>query len=154
MQENLNLKAQQRQADSLNSAIYFPFVAPYHRSTTVWASFGYAIAGITYVFQTQRNAKIHLAVTLGITCMGLWLGLSVTQWAILMVTIGLVLFAEMLNTVVEALVDLISPDFHPLAKIAKDAAAGAVFLLAIMSIVVGLCVLGPPLWQWGYPLIF
>ena len=77
--------------------------------------------------------------------MGLFLHLSATEWAILAVTIGLVLSAEMFNTVVEALVDLTSPDFHPLAKIAKDAAAGGVLLLAITGVIVGLFVLGPNL---------
>lgn len=117
------------------------------RAESVWASFGFAIAGIKYVFSTQRNAKIHVTISLLIIGVGLLLQISATQWAILLLTIGLVLFAEMLNTVVEALVDLVSPDFHPLAKIAKDVAAGAVFLLAIISTIIGLIILGPALWQ-------
>jgi len=102
---------------------------------------------VWYVIRTQRNAKIHLAITLAVIVLGLFLKLTAIQWAVLVVTIGLVLFAEMLNTVIESLVDLVSPDYHPLAKIAKDAAAGAVFILAIMAVIVGLLILGPPLWE-------
>jgi len=62
-------------------------------------------------------------------------------------TIGVVLVSEMLNTVAETLVDLVSPGYHPLAKVVKDVTAGAVLLAAIISIAVGLLVLGPPLWE-------
>ncbi len=109
-------------------------------------SFKYAFEGIWYVLRTQRNAKIHLGVTLAIILLGLFLRISNLHWAVLVVTIGLVFAAEMFNTVIELLVDLVSPNYHPLAKIAKDAAAGAVFILAIMAVIVGLLILGPPLW--------
>lgn len=117
------------------------------RAGSVWQSFGYAIQGIRYVLQTQRNAKIHSVITLGIIALGTFLNITRLEWAVLVLTIGLVFSAEIWNTAVEALVDLVSPEFHPLAKIAKDAAAGAVFLLAIMSVIIGLLILGPPLWQ-------
>jgi len=117
------------------------------QSPSLWRSFKYAFEGVWYVIRTQRNAKIHLAITLAVIVLGLFLKLTAIQWAVLVVTIGLVLFAEMLNTVIESLVDLVSPDYHPLAKIAKDAAAGAVFILAIMAVIVGLLILGPPLWE-------
>jgi len=68
------------------------------------------------------------------------------SWASLTLTIGSVLVAELLNTAAETLVDLVSPEYHPLAKRAKDMMAGAVLVMAITSVVVGLCVLGPPLW--------
>ena len=116
------------------------------RATSLLYSFKYAFEGIWYVLRTQRNAKIHLGVTLAITLLGLFLQVNALRWAVLVVTIGLVFAAEMFNTVIEALVDLLSPNYHPLAKIAKDAAAGAVFILAIMAVIVGLLILGPPLW--------
>jgi len=109
-------------------------------------SFKYALEGVWYVLRSQRNAKIHLGVMLAVVLLGLFLRVSALHWAVLVVTGGLVFAAEMFNTVIEALVDLVSPDYHPLAKIAKDAAAGAVFILALMAVIVGLLILGPPLW--------
>lgn len=117
------------------------------QAATLWRSFKYAFEGLWYVVRTQRNAKIHLIVALAVVLLGLALKLPPLQWAVVALTIGLVLAAEMLNTVIESLVDLISPHHHPLAKIAKDAAAGAVFILAVMAVIVGLLVLGPPLWE-------
>jgi diacylglycerol kinase (ATP) len=111
------------------------------------SSFKYAFAGLAYLVRTQRNARIHLGISLVVIVLGFWSGLSRTEWAIIALTIGLVLAAESFNTVAEAAVDLASPQFHPLAKIAKDVAAGAVLLMAIAAVVVGLLILGPPLWR-------
>jgi diacylglycerol kinase len=110
-------------------------------------SFKYAFSGIWHVLRTQRNARIHLSIAVVVVVLGLWLGLSRTEWAIIALTIGLVLAAESFNTVAEAAVDLMTVDYHPLAKIAKDVAAGAVLLMAITAVVVGLLILGPPLWR-------
>jgi diacylglycerol kinase len=82
-----------------------------------------------------------------VIALGAWLEISLTRWALLALTIGFVLAAEMLNTVAERLVDLISPGYHPLAGTVKDVTAGAVLLSAITAIVVGLLILGPPLWS-------
>lgn len=117
------------------------------RAGSVWQSFKFAFNGIGYVLCSQRNAKIHSAITLAVLVLGAWLKISPLGWAVLALTIGVVLAAEMLNTAVEAVVDLVSPEYHPLAKIAKDAAAGAVLWLAMAAVVVGLLILGPPLWQ-------
>jgi undecaprenol kinase/diacylglycerol kinase (ATP) len=124
---------------------FLPPVGP-GRAASLWHSFGYALAGMRYVLLTQRNAQIHAGITLAVIGLGLFLRISVGQWAILVLTIGVVMAAEMFNTALEATVDLVSPDHHPLAKIAKDAAAGAVFALALIAMVVGACILGPPLW--------
>jgi undecaprenol kinase len=110
-------------------------------------SFRNAFAGIGQVLRTQRNARIELAVALLVLLLGWWLRLPPRDWAVLWLTIGGVLSAEIINTVAEALVDLVSPEYHDRAKIAKDAAAGAVLVLAIASVLVGLCLLGPPLWE-------
>jgi diacylglycerol kinase len=91
--------------------------------------------------------RIHLGVASAVTIAGLWVGLSADQWAVLALTSGLVLLGEMVNTVMEKLVDLVCPDYHPLAKIVKDVMAGAVLLAAIVAVIVGLLVLGPPLWN-------
>jgi diacylglycerol kinase (ATP) len=117
------------------------------RRSNLLTSFKYAFAGLWYVVRTQRNARIHLSVTAVVVVLGLCLGLSWTEWAIIALTIGLVLAAEAFNTVAEAAVDLVTAEYNPLAKIAKDVAAGAVLLTAITAAIVGLLILGPPLWR-------
>jgi diacylglycerol kinase (ATP) len=116
-------------------------------SSDLLTSFRHAFSGVWYVVRTQRNARIHLTVALVVIALGLWLGLSYTEWAVIVLTIGLVLAAEAFNTVAEAAVDLATAERHPLAKIAKDVAAGAVLLMAITAVLVGLLILGPPLWR-------
>ena len=116
------------------------------RATSLWKSFGHAAAGVAYVLKTQRNARIHAALAAAVVVLGLFLGLPRVEWAILVVTIGMVFVAEFVNTVVEAIIDLISPQIHPLARVAKDTASGAVLVLAVIAVVVGLLILGPPLY--------
>lgn len=106
-------------------------------------SFGYAIEGIVHVLKTQRNMKVHLTATLVVATVGLFLRLSLYEWLAVSFTIFFVLAAECINTAIEAIIDLVSPKAHPLAKIAKDCAAGAVLLAAINSVVVALLVFGP-----------
>jgi diacylglycerol kinase len=117
------------------------------RSRNFLESFRFACSGLWYALRTQRSTRIHLTVAAAVVALGLWLNLSYIQWAVLTLTIGFVLVSEMLNTVAETLVDLTSPDYHPLAKVVKDVTAGAVLLAAIISVIVGLLVLGPPLWD-------
>lgn len=109
------------------------------------SSFGFAFAGLAYVFRTQRNFRIHIAIALLMSLMGWLLGLSMAEWAVFGVMVVVVLAAEMTNTMVEALVDLVSPGYHPLAKVSKDVAAGVVLLTAIGAVVVGLLIFGPKL---------
>jgi diacylglycerol kinase (ATP) len=109
-------------------------------------SFQFAFAGLGYLFRTQRNARIHLAIGGAACAAGGWVGISRVEWAILIFTIALVLILEGLNTAIEAAIDLASPRIHPLAKAAKDLAAGMVLIAAIASVGVGLLILGPPLW--------
>jgi diacylglycerol kinase len=117
--------------------------APVGRAGTLARSFRYAFAGLGYCLRTQRNFRIHtLAATL-VTGAGVVLGLSWVEWAVLALTMTMVMAAEMVNTVVEAVVDLTSPTYHPLAKVAKDVAAGAVLLTALGAVVVGLFVFLP-----------
>jgi len=116
------------------------------RSRNVLESFRFAFSGLWYALRTQRNTRIHLTIAAAVIALGLWLNLSSVQWAVLTLTIGSVLVSEMLNTVAETLVDLVSPGYHPLAKTVKDVTAGAVLLAAVVSVIVGLLVLGPPLW--------
>lgn len=116
-------------------------------------SFRHAFEGLGYVLRTERNARVHLAVALVVVALSAWLGLSALEWALIVAAIALVFAGEMLNTVIELLVDLITREEHPLAKYAKDAAAGAILLAALASIAIGLLVLGPHLWARLSPLL-
>lgn len=109
-------------------------------------AFGHAFRGWGHVLKTQQNAWIHSLIASIVVVMGLWLELSVSDWAILALTIAMVFTAEFINTAIEAIVDLASPSYHPLAKVGKDVGAGAVLVAALAAIVVGLLILGPPLW--------
>ena len=109
--------------------------------------FTYAWAGLTYVVRTQRNMRFHLCAACAVVALAALLHLALLEWAILLTCILGVIVAEMLNTIVEAVVDLITDRYHPLAKIAKDVAAGAVLLSAIGSAGIGLLILGPHLWR-------
>ena len=110
-------------------------------------SFSYAFQGWAYVLRTQRNAWIHTVVSLVVLALAFWLRLARGDWAILLLTLMAVWMAEFMNTALESVVDLSMPDPHPLAKIAKDVAAAAVLVGALGAVVIGLLVLGPPLWQ-------
>jgi len=111
------------------------------------ASFRYALDGIRYVLKTQPNARVHAVISLAVAGAGLWLELDRTEWAILIVTMAVVWAAEFVNTAVEAAVDLVTEEHHRLAKVAKDTAAGAVLVTAILAVIVGVLILGPPLWS-------
>ena len=106
-------------------------------------SFGYAIAGISFLVRTQQNFRLHLLVAAAAVVVGLVLDLGATEWAILVVTIALVIMAEALNTGIELAITLASPERRPEAKAAKDIAAGAVLLSAIAAVIVGLALFGP-----------
>lgn len=116
-------------------------------SRNVVEALRFAFSGLWYTLRTQRNMRIHVAAAAAVVALGIWLELSGHQWAILVMTSGLVLVTELTNTVIEQLVDLVCPNYHPLAKVIKDVMAGAVVLSATVAIVVGLLVLGPAMWD-------
>jgi diacylglycerol kinase (ATP) len=109
-------------------------------------SFVYAFAGIAYVVRTQRNARVHVAIGVAVVLAGIYFRVSAVEWAILSLAFGLVFAAEMMNTVTEATVDLVTQARHPLAKAAKDSAAGAVLVTALAAVGVGIAIFGPRLW--------
>lgn len=123
-----------------------PVHQPLRPAPSRLASFRFAFAGWWYMLRTQRNAWIHAVLSTAVFALGLFLGLGRLEWAILVLTVGLVWMAEFVNTALEAVVDLASPDLHPLAKVGKDVAAAAVLVGAATAVVVGLLILGPPLW--------
>ncbi|HUS14858.1 MAG TPA: diacylglycerol kinase family protein [Chloroflexia bacterium] len=121
------------------------------RAATLRSSFRYAFAGLGFVARSQRNFRIHLAAGALATILALALGFTTVELAVLAGIITLVLTSEMLNTVVEAAVDLASPGYHPLAKIAKDVAAGAVLVTALGAVAAGLFLFIPHLIHWWAP---
>lgn len=115
------------------------------KTHSFWHSLRCAFAGLRDVVRSGRNAKIHVGIALAVIVSGCFLKISRTDWAILLLTIGAVFAAEAANTAIESVVDLVSPEHHELARRAKDCAAGAVLVLAIMAVAVGLLILGHPL---------
>jgi len=110
------------------------------------AGFGFAFSGLWHAIRTQVNMKVHIFIAAIAIALGIVLHISAVEFALIFVAIAGVLIAEMFNTVIELCVDLASPSYHPLAKTAKDVAAGAVLVSAIMAIIIALFVFGPHLW--------
>lgn len=113
------------------------------KNPSIWRSFRCAFAGLKYLLDTQRNARIHVAVGTIVVIAGLALGLSQDEWVVITLTIGFVIVAEVMNTVVELAIDLVVKEYHAVAKQAKDVAAAAVLLAAISSVVVGAIIFIP-----------
>jgi diacylglycerol kinase (ATP) len=110
-------------------------------------SFSHAFSGWWFVIRTQRNAWIHMVISVAVILMSIILHISTTSWALIMLAIAMVWTAEFLNTALEAVVDLASNhEQHELARVGKDVGAAAVLIAAFASVVIGLLILGPPLW--------
>jgi len=110
---------------------------------TLRDSFAYAIRGILVAIASGRNMKIHIVAALMAVLTGWWLGINRWEWAIITISIFMVLAAETINTAVEKTVDLVTREYHPLAKQAKNLAAGAVLLAAVNAVIIGLLIFGP-----------
>ena len=109
-------------------------------------SFGYAGRGVWLAISTEANMKIHLSVAVLVVMAGFFFQISATEWMACLLCFGLVFTTEMINTAIENVVDLASPNRHELARNAKDVAAGAVLISAIISAIVGLIIFLPKLW--------
>jgi diacylglycerol kinase (ATP) len=110
-------------------------------------SFRFAFSGWWFVIRTQRNAWIHAVASLIVIGLSLWLGLDPVEWALIIISIAMVWTSEFINTALEAVVDLASPQQHYLARIGKDVGAAAVLIAAGTSVIIGLLILGPHLLQ-------
>jgi diacylglycerol kinase len=117
-----------------------------HFMQTRAKAISHALEGWRYVLQTQRNTWVHASVSIAVIVVCFWLGLSTQDWAIIIFTIALVWAAEFINTSLEVLADLVQPDEDPLVKISKDVSAAAVLITAGTSIIIGILIIGPPLW--------
>jgi diacylglycerol kinase (ATP) len=110
-------------------------------------SFRYAFTGWWFVIRTQRNAWIHAMVSIAVIIVSIWLHIGPRDWAVITIAIAMVWTAEFLNTALEAVVDLASHhQHHELAKVGKDVGAAAVLIASVASALIGLLILGPPLW--------
>lgn len=117
-------------------------------ATNLLVSFGYAWQGVAYAFRTQRNFRIHVVVGSLAVGLAIALHLVAVELAVIILTCGVVLTLELINTALESVVDLtVQQTYHELAKIAKDCAAAAVLISALISLSVAACLLLPPLWQ-------
>ena len=113
----------------------------------LYRSFGYAFQGIFTCVRKERNMKIHCVAAVLVVIAGVILKISAIEWCICMVLFGLVMALEHVNTAVEAVVDMVTEEHHPLAKVAKDTAAGAVFIAAIMAAIAGCIIFLPKIAQ-------
>jgi len=111
----------------------------------LYKSFGYAFEGIFAGIRGERNMKIHCFAAVCVIVAGVLFHISVTEWCICLVLFGLILSLELVNTAIEAVVDLVTEDKKPLAKLAKDTAAGAVLIAAVMAAMAGLLIFVPKL---------
>lgn len=106
-------------------------------------SFKYAIEGFISSFKTERNMKIHVLAMIVVVILGMYLNLSLIEWCFIAISVALVIGAELFNTAIETIVDMISPQKNPKAKLAKDISAAAVLAFAIGSAIIGLIIFVP-----------
>ena len=113
----------------------------------LYRSFGYAFQGIFTCVRKERNMKIHCVAAVFVVIAGVILKISAIEWCICLALFGLVMALEHVNTAVEAVVDMVTEEYHPLAKVAKDTAAGAVLIAAMMAAIAGCIIFLPKIAQ-------
>ena len=121
-----------------------PAANSYHTSSNRLQSLAFALAGFAYMARHQKNTRLMALATIAVVLAGLWLSVDASGWIALVLAIALVWLAEFLNAAIEAAVNLAAPTYHPLARTAKDVAAGAVLVAAVAAAVLGAIILGPP----------
>ena len=103
-------------------------------------SFGYAFEGLKFAFKYEQNMLAHILATVLVVLFGIIFHISIIEWLFIVLVIGLVIATELINTSIEAAIDLTCPKIHPLAKIAKDTASAAVLVFAITAIIVAIII--------------
>ncbi|CAG9619353.1 diacylglycerol kinase family protein [Sutcliffiella rhizosphaerae] len=106
-------------------------------------SFHYALEGFLLVLKTERNIKIHLIIASVVILISIYFQLSTIEWAIVFLVIAIMIVIEIINTAIENVVDLVTEDYHPLAKVAKDVAASAALVFACISVIIGVILFSP-----------
>lgn len=108
-------------------------------------SFVYAWTGMKYVLKHEQNMRIHLFISVLVIALAIFLQIPTVHFLILLIVIGIVLSLEVMNTAIERTIDFVTDEYHPLAKIAKDVAAAAVFVFSLLAIVIGILIFLPPI---------
>ncbi|MBO8126757.1 MAG: diacylglycerol kinase family protein [Firmicutes bacterium] len=116
------------------------------KNSSLRESFKYAFLGLTEALRSERNLRIHLGAGAAVLVLGFSYGLTFLEWLGLVVAIGLVFTAELLNTAIETVLDLVSPKLHPLAARAKNVAAAAVLVAVFTAVIIGIIIFGPRIW--------
>lgn len=106
-------------------------------------SFKYSMAGLRYAYKNEQSMTIHVCITALVIVLGLVFDITILEWALCLFLIGIIMACELINTALEAVVDLVTQDYHPLAKVAKDTASAAVFVFSIISAIIGLFIFVP-----------
>jgi undecaprenol kinase len=114
-----------------------------HKSHSVLRSFSFAVNGLFIGLLQERNMRIHLLCSVVVVFISVYFAISTIEWIVILFAIGGMFALELLNSAIERVVDLTSPEYHPLAKQAKDMAAGAVLVYAVLSIIVGVLIYYP-----------
>lgn len=114
-----------------------------HGFNRFYKSFTYSIDGLKYAYRYEQSMLIHVIATVAVIAANIFFGVKASDWLITMLAIGMVLSAELINTAIEAAVDLVTLEINPLAKIAKDCGSAATFVLAMMAAVIG-CIIYIP----------
>ena len=106
-------------------------------------SFGYSLEGLKYAYKYEQSMTIHVMMVIAVVLLGILLKIAVFEWLVCFILMGLVMATELINTSIEAVVDLTCPKIHPLAKIAKDTASAAVFVFSAVAAISGLIIFVP-----------
>ncbi|MGO4887223.1 diacylglycerol kinase family protein [Anaerobacillus sp. MEB173] len=117
-------------------------------------SFAYAWAGLGNVIKYEQNMRIHLVISVIVIFLSFILAIPTTHQILLLIVIGVVLSLEIMNTAIERVVDLVTAEYHPLAKVAKDVSAGAVLLFSMIAMIVGLYIFYGPFIHWIKSILF
>jgi undecaprenol kinase len=118
------------------------------KRVTLWKSFYFALSGIQTALWTERNMRIHFLASIIVIGCSVFFSISKWEWLFVIVAIGGIFSLELMNSAIERVVDLITVEYHPLAKQAKDLAAGAVFIYAIIAVVIGIFIFIPYFSRW------
>lgn len=125
-----------------------------NRKSGFWRSLNQAWRGMLYTAKTQRHVQFHLASGICVLLLAWWSEVTRFEWLILILAIGSVIGAEVMNSAIEIVVDMVQPNFHPLAGMAKDVAAGAVLVTAIQAAVIGIIVFAPVFYRLATKMFF
>ena len=110
-------------------------------------SFSYAFQGIKYVMKHERNMQIHVIIAVLVLSLAIILSIPKGEMVLLLIVIGIVFSLETMNTAIERLVDLVTEDYHPLAKLAKDLSAAAVTIFVMIAVIIGIVIFSQPIYN-------